>query len=263
MPIDIIISIAVISLVFIIIYKDLLFGSTKHEQEYDDEPTTSKKSNRSKEVVGYEDVEFNRDIQESISVPLSQGEIDVLLGKIGNVDSKGKPKKNSKQKVTTMSKKKEKSSRFNTLKFLALYGFNIVALAAVSHQYSDGYVTKALDKLATIGGSIAQIILSIVSLGISIGYSLIDSLAITVINKYDIFAEKYLTSKLFETGALIGIILGYMFINSIIMNKLINTSSILSKIGILINFAIMILTVTLLVGAILDLYGKTPALGVF
>ncbi len=252
--IETITPIAIISIIFIIIFKDLLFDSKNDDPEYYEESNSKKSSRRGENVVGYEDVAFNSDIQESISVPLSQNEIDALLQKIGNVDGKN----NSKQgERSTRHKKQNKPKKFNTLKFMMLYGFNIVALAAVSHSYSEGYVTKVLDKLSTIGGTVVQLVMSLVSLGISIVYSLIDSLALSLVDRYDVFADKYLTSKIFEAGALVGLIIGLLFINSIFMNKLINSKSISAKLGILINFAIMLLTAGLLVYSILDLYGKS------
>ncbi len=251
MTTEVAVSIAVISLMFIIIFKDLLFGSRVSKPTKSEKSRAKKVTKKRDDVVGYEDVEFNSDIQEIISVPLSQDEVDVLLERMGNVDGKSKsPNNNS-----------DKPKLFNKSKFLILYGFNIIALATVSHPYSAGYVTKALGKLSEIGGAILQIIFSLVSLGISIVYSLIDSLALSLLEKYEVFAEQYLTNKFFETGALIGLIIVIVFVNSIFINKMINGKGISAKLGILINFSIMILTVVLLVVNILELYDKTSIVG--
>ncbi len=262
---ELLMAIAIIILVLIIILKEM-FIDPKHQDNHKNISENKNIKKNANGIVGFEDVEFNSDIQDTISVPLSQDEIDVLVARLNQGDklSKNKKVKDSKNhKGDRKAKRVTEHVRFNKLKLLLLYSFNIIALFTVSHPYSNGLVTRFLDKLSTIGNSVVQLILSFVSIAISIIYSIIDELASYLYDKYELFANEYLSTKLLETAALAGLTFAMLFVNSIFINKLISKRGITAKFGVLLNFLLMLITIVILISSILELYGKPSVFNFF
>ncbi len=248
------ILIAVASVIFLVLFKGVLFKSNKKDKNIESFENSAPTAKVADGFVGFEDVEFNSDIQDSISVPLSQDEIDLVLAKLKIKKKKSKSKKKEKPEKESKMRYSGGRKSFNTIRFLMLYTFNLIALYTVANPYITGLVSNGFDKLGSLGGSVVSVIVTIISLIISIPLSFIKSFADPLYEKYTVFAAEHLTNDFMHAGALVGAAVVLVLVNSFLIKRFIGKDSFSAKIGVLLNIAIIALTVAFLGSYALDLF---------